>query len=331
MPKAARKNSTTKKTRVSPDPIRKLIADADKCLFEFTEAAKVESQLAAKVGKGDTVAAAVSPPPEFRYEMPTLMANEDFLKKHCRGLGKRLTQRIRHYQRALRNNPKSPIALETTEHLNADKKLLAMLPSTERKMLATLRKERVRINKIWRATGYGKARARLHTALDQFGIAKFMVNNAEPTTLDDAVAVVRWAAVPGARETGLIPWSYWDFQQTSRLLGQAHKILIQKTVSLDNPQGDGELRQASNDLVEIDAAIERLHKKYGDDADSRGDYHELEARRDDAIGTLSSVPASLMIGIKAKASALQLDELVIDFESHQEIAVSLADDLIALG
>jgi hypothetical protein len=38
-----------------------------------------------------------------------------------------------------------------------------------------------------------------------------------------------------------------------------------------------------------------------------------------------------MIGIKAKASALQLDELFIDFESHQEIAVSLADDLIALG
>ena len=102
-------------------------------------------------------------------------------------------------------------------------------------------------------------------------------------------------------------------------------------VSLDNPQGDGELRQASNDLVEIDAAIDRLHKSYGDDADSRGDYHELEARRDDAIGTLSSVPASSMIGIKAKASALQLDELFLDFESHREIALSLAEDLTALG
>jgi hypothetical protein len=94
---------------------------------------------------------------------------------------------------------------------------------------------------------------------------------------------------------------------------------------------DGELRQASNDLVEIDAAIDRLHKSYGDDADSRGDYHELEARRDDAIGTLSSVPASSMIGIKAKASALQLDELFTDFESHQQIALSLAEDLTALG
>ena len=94
---------------------------------------------------------------------------------------------------------------------------------------------------------------------------------------------------------------------------------------------DGELRQASDDLVEIDAAIERLHKKYGDDADSRDDYRELEERRNDAIGTLSSVPASSMIGIKAKASALQLDELFIDFESHQQIALSLAEDITALG
>jgi len=102
-------------------------------------------------------------------------------------------------------------------------------------------------------------------------------------------------------------------------------------VSLDNPQGDGELRQASDDIVEIDAAIERLHKKYGEAADSRDDYHELEARRDDAIGTLISVPASSMAGIKAKASALQLDELFTDFESHQQIALSLAEDLTALG
>ena len=29
-------------------------------------------------------------------------------------------------------------------------------------------------------------------------------------------------------------------------------------VSLDNPQGDGELRQASDDIVEIDAALDGL-------------------------------------------------------------------------
>ena len=102
-------------------------------------------------------------------------------------------------------------------------------------------------------------------------------------------------------------------------------------VSLDNPQGDGELRQALDDIVEIDAAIDGLRDKYGDDADSRDDFLELEARRDDAIGTLISVPASSMVGIKAKAAALQIGELFDDYEAHQQIALSLAQDLTALG
>ena len=38
-----------------------------------------------------------------------------------------------------------------------------------------------------------------------------------------------------------------------------------------------------------------------------------------------------MDGIKAKASALQLDELFADYEAHQQIALSLAEDLTALG
>jgi uncharacterized ferredoxin-like protein len=86
-----------------------------------------------------------------------------------------------------------------------------------------------------------------------------------------------------------------------------------------------------DDLVEMDAALAALHKKHGDDADSRDDYQESEEMRDDAIATLINVRASSTAGIMAKASALQLDQLFEDFESHQQIALSLADDLIALG
>jgi hypothetical protein len=102
-------------------------------------------------------------------------------------------------------------------------------------------------------------------------------------------------------------------------------------VSLDNPQIDGELHQALVDIIEIDAALYVLREKYGDDADSRDDFLELEARRYDAIDTLSSVRASSMVGIKAKAAALQIGELFDDYERHQEIALSLAEDLTALG
>ena len=102
-------------------------------------------------------------------------------------------------------------------------------------------------------------------------------------------------------------------------------------VSLDNPQGDGELRKALDDLVEMDASLEALHTKHGDDADSRDDYLECQDMREDAIATLTDVRAASTAGILAKASALQLQALFEDYESHQEIAVSLADDLIALG
>lgn len=97
------------------------------------------------------------------------------------------------------------------------------------------------------------------------------------------------------------------------------------------PQVDGELRQALADIIEINAALNGLFKKYGDDADSRGDFLELEARLDHATDTLISVPASSMAGIKAKAAALHLNELFTNDEAHKEIAVSLANDLIALG
>lgn len=211
-------------SRKRSDPVIKLITEVEKRLLKFNEAAKVANQLAAKVGDVADLPA-VRPPPEFRHELPDAMASEDFLKKACQRLRKRLKERIRHYRDALRKNPRSPIAPETTEHLDADKKKLALLPSAERKMLAALRKERARVNRLWRATGYGNARHRLLDARYDFDLAKFRVANAEPITVDDAVAIVRWAAIAGGPKSDA--WSYWDFQQTCGLLGKAHKILAQ--------------------------------------------------------------------------------------------------------
>jgi len=79
-------------------------------------------------------------------------------------------------------------------------------------------------------------------------------------------------------------------------------------VSVSSPQVDGELTEAFAVIVEMDAAIEALHKQYGDDADSRDDYLECQDKRYDAIDTLIDVPASSKAGIKAKATALQMDQ-----------------------
>ena len=93
---------------------------------------------------------------------------------------------------------------------------------------------------------------------------------------------------------------------------------------------DGALRLAFENLVATDAAIAGLYKTFGDDADSREDYAELEEKRDECIATLVDVPASSMAGIQAKAAALRLKLMIEDYDQHQQIAVSLADDLVCL-
>jgi len=93
------------------------------------------------------------------------------------------------------------------------------------------------------------------------------------------------------------------------------------------PEVDGELRQAFEDLVTADSDIDRIHNEHGDEADSRDDYAATNEKRNDSIYTLITVAASSMVGIQAKATALRLRRTFEDFESHQSIALSLADDI----
>jgi hypothetical protein len=93
---------------------------------------------------------------------------------------------------------------------------------------------------------------------------------------------------------------------------------------------DGDLRQAADDLAATDLAIAAIFKTFGDDAEDREDYLKLEEQRDDCIAVLIEVQAASMVGIQAKASALRLKTMIEDYDQHQQIAVSLADDLVGL-
>jgi predicted metalloprotease len=85
---------------------------------------------------------------------------------------------------------------------------------------------------------------------------------------------------------------------------------------------------ASCDLTVMDLAINGLHSKYGDDADSREDYLAIEQQRDENIEILSSVRAESWAGIWAKAAALRSKRTIEDYESALAIAASLADDIM---
>jgi hypothetical protein len=87
---------------------------------------------------------------------------------------------------------------------------------------------------------------------------------------------------------------------------------------------DTELVRAAQDLAAIDQAFEDLHRKHGHDANSL----PLGVRRNENIATLITIQAKSAAGIQAKAASLQLRAMIADQDQHQQIAVSLADDLV---
>jgi hypothetical protein len=54
-----------------------------------------------------------------------------------------------------------------------------------------------------------------------------------------------------------------------------------------NAAPDLDLLNAATEMQDSDAAIERLHKRHGDDADSRDDYHAVEDKRYLALDILA--------------------------------------------
>jgi hypothetical protein len=93
---------------------------------------------------------------------------------------------------------------------------------------------------------------------------------------------------------------------------------------------DAEMTAAVAEIATIDDVIAAMHKKYGDDADSRDDYIDLADRRLDLLEMLGSTPSMSRIGIEAKATALLMKEVAWDYDRSSEIAKSLALDILAI-
>jgi hypothetical protein len=56
---------------------------------------------------------------------------------------------------------------------------------------------------------------------------------------------------------------------------------------------DLDLANAADNMRNADSAIDRLHKKHGDDADSRSDYHQIAAERLELLDVLASEPSNI--------------------------------------
>jgi len=88
---------------------------------------------------------------------------------------------------------------------------------------------------------------------------------------------------------------------------------------------------AVTEMAIIEDTINAMHKKYGDDADSRDDYIDFADRRLDLLEMMGSTPSMSRVGIEAKAAALLMNELACDYSRFGDVAESLALDILALA
>ena len=94
------------------------------------------------------------------------------------------------------------------------------------------------------------------------------------------------------------------------------------------PDVDFKLGAAFAEIAALDEALDDLYKKYGEDREIRDDFLSMEARRFDLLEMLGSTPSRSQADIDTKAAALLMKEAILDDRRFQEIAKSLAQDIL---
>src|SRR5260370_27109313 len=95
---------------------------------------------------------------------------------------------------------------------------------------------------------------------------------------------------------------------------------------------DGELVEAYQQIISLDAKIDELCSTISDDDRyTHQGYLEAEDARFEAIDRLSEISARSWKGIKAKAAALNMRQIQDDHPRTCALAKSLAEDVLQLS
>jgi hypothetical protein len=138
---------------------------------------------------------------------------------------------------------------------------------------------------------------------------------------------------PSSRAAGVLDLVGVDWRQPKEDLGLNHDDNgARPPLPARWPEVDGELVEAYQHIVSLDAKISEFFDTISDDdRETHQGYLETEDARYDAIDRLSEIPAQSWKGIKAKASALNMRQIREDYESTGALAKSLADDVLQLS
>jgi hypothetical protein len=138
---------------------------------------------------------------------------------------------------------------------------------------------------------------------------------------------------PSSRAAVVLDLVGVDWRQPKRDMGLNHDDSgARPPLPARWPEVDGELTDAYEQIVSLDAKIREFFDTISDD--DRGThqgYLEAEDARFDAIDRLSEIPAQSWKGIKAKAAALNMRHIQEDYQSTCALAKSLAEDVLKLS
>lgn len=175
----------------------------------------------------------------------------------------------------------------------------------------------------YKRNGLADLKAQVRRASHAERNALMALTSIRPTTSAGAGALIAYIRLD--MEIGEHPWQPKALANASRaLLGMPNEALP----SFEPDVKDLDLSNAAYEMRNVDGAIDRLHKKHGDDADGRKDYHQLEAKRDEALNALAKTKSVSSNGLIAKAEVLVERRLIEDYERHRLIATSLAKDVL---
>jgi hypothetical protein len=180
-----------------------------------------------------------------------------------------------------------------------------------------------RIERQWyKRHGLAKLKAEVASADKAEGRAATGLGKIRPATVAGTGALIAYVRYTAREHEG--EWHAAALANASRALlampDEAIPPFAEQASDLD-------LLNAAYQMRNSDSALDRLHKRHGDDADRRDDYRRIEAERDEALGILATRRSQSSNGMIAKAEALK-SRLIEDYAWHRTVAASLAADVL---
>ena len=194
--KTVKRNSATKKTGTAPDPILKLIADANIHLHEFIQASEEEAAIREKIGEHNCQRSRFSLPSRFDFLRGySFTVAYPFFDDQIKLIAKRAKENIEESRRLLKKKGISPAtAQRARDSIMSWTREVQERKEAKEWLENAVRRDQVRLNKLWRTTGYYNARRRLMAANSAATDAVKAVSDAKPTTFEGSVALIKFVA-----------------------------------------------------------------------------------------------------------------------------------------